>query len=324
MGKGLRERGRASKLDAFLQQIGKRPDEDIARAAGCSAANVYMYRRRHGIGMALAVPAAVVSPMASGVSERKPRPSALDRHRHLVGKLSDKEVAQIAGCTPSNVSAFRRKRGIAIASSDADAVPVPVASVAAAPVAVAPVAAASVAAALAPSVSKRKLRPSGLDNHRNIIGKLSDKEVAQIAGCTSSNVSFYRRKHGIPTAGPGMANAPAPVMPVASTPARRGRPPKAVPPVSAPIAEIPVAAPVVVAPIPAPVVRAPVAMAPVAASQAAAASPGYFYTVEIETDGQRRTRAVVAADLSVAVAVAVRAERNGVRVVAVHLQGTML
>lgn len=127
----LRRRGRPSKLDAFRHDIGRRSDEEIAKEAGCSVANVYMYRRRHNIAAAEEAPPA---PAPTGGDRR--RGSVLDRYQHLLGKLSDAEVARLANCTAANVSIYRRKHNISSRPAEAEAV-APV--VEAAPVAAEPV-----------------------------------------------------------------------------------------------------------------------------------------------------------------------------------------
>ncbi len=113
----LRRRGRASKLDAYRHEIGHRPDEEIAQEAGCTVANVYMYRRRHNLQVSSA-PAAVEH--TTGGQERR-RGSVLDRYQHLLGKLSDAEVARLAGCTAANVSIYRRKHSIGARTPEAAA-----------------------------------------------------------------------------------------------------------------------------------------------------------------------------------------------------------
>jgi hypothetical protein len=132
----LRKRGRPSKLDEFRNQIGRLSDEEIARMAGCSVANVYMYRRRHNITGASTSEAtessASVETITAPVVETAPakvsnaaetvapvkrgrgrqRGSILDRHLDIVGKLPDAEVARKVGCTPTNVSVYRKKNNI--------------------------------------------------------------------------------------------------------------------------------------------------------------------------------------------------------------------
>lgn len=115
----LRRRGRPSKLDAFRNEIGHRSDEEIAKEAGCSVANVYMYRRRHNIAAAEEAPP--VAPAPTGGDRR--RGSVLDRYKHLLGKLSDAEVARLAGCTAANVSIYRRKNNIGSRGAEEEAAP---------------------------------------------------------------------------------------------------------------------------------------------------------------------------------------------------------
>lgn len=60
----------------------------------------------------------------------------------------------------------------------------------------APQAAAAEGADAQPAI--RRARSSRLDRYRHLVGRLADTDVARIAGCTSTNVSIYRRKHNIP------------------------------------------------------------------------------------------------------------------------------
>lgn len=117
----LRRRGRPSKLDSYREQIGVLSDEEIAKQAGCSVANVYMYRRRHSIA---AASEEVPEPEPASTDRR--RGSVLDRYKHLLGKLNDAEVARLAGCTAANVSIYRRKHNIgATRGAEVEAEPTP-------------------------------------------------------------------------------------------------------------------------------------------------------------------------------------------------------
>lgn len=174
----LRKRGRPSKLDAFRSEIGLKSDEEIATLAGCTVANVYMYRRRHNILLTVdgaegaeAVAEAPVADAAEGeVAEAADAGEPAD-----AGESSGDEGAT----TTRQARAERRYRSI-------------------------------------PPLGDRR-RGSVLDRYRHLLGKLSDAEVARLAGCTAANVSIYRRKNGIPAArdeGSHTAEGAAPVDPI--------------------------------------------------------------------------------------------------------------
>jgi len=121
-----------SKLDAYRDLIGTVTDAEVAAMAGVTAEAVRIYRRRHGMSSrrevqaraeaAAAAQAVVVveeAPVAadaadSDASKKAPqrRSSKLDSYMDLVGTLPDREVATMAGVTPENVRAFRRRHNI--------------------------------------------------------------------------------------------------------------------------------------------------------------------------------------------------------------------
>lgn len=122
-----------SALKPYIQQLGKIPDQDIADKAGVSRAVTVSFRKKLGIpaynghrqrhsvedNAATATVVPVIAPPLSTpeVSENeersfKGRRSVLDVHAHLLGTLSDAEVARIAGVTPENVRTYRSRRGI--------------------------------------------------------------------------------------------------------------------------------------------------------------------------------------------------------------------
>ena len=51
-----------------------------------------------------------------------------------------------------------------------------------------------------PSQTRERRRRSKLDPYRHLIGKLSDREVASMAGITADGVRMYRQRHEIPAA----------------------------------------------------------------------------------------------------------------------------
>lgn len=121
-----------SKLDAFLDVIGQLSDAEVAARAGVTAEAVRIYRRRHGLASrrdnaraeATESKAAVSTPPArreasraeekadSAAKTAQRRLSKLDDYMDLVGTLPDREVATMAGVTPENVRAFRRRHNI--------------------------------------------------------------------------------------------------------------------------------------------------------------------------------------------------------------------
>lgn len=163
--------GRASKLDAYLDIVGHRPDREVADLCGVTPENVRMYRLRRSIpafwrgegeapAAAAKAPVVAEAPAPNATAARTTAVSAapaapapvnkVDRalapYLDLVGKVPDAEIAQKAGISRSAVSAYRQARGIVAAGRGGAAAAAPAA---AAPKAV--VAAALVAKAAAPA-----------------------------------------------------------------------------------------------------------------------------------------------------------------------------
>ena len=46
--------------------------------------------------------------------------------------------------------------------------------------------------------TKRRNRPSKLDPYKQLLGRVSDREVARLAGVTPDAVRMYRQRHAIP------------------------------------------------------------------------------------------------------------------------------
>ncbi len=67
---------RGSLLDAYASMIGVLPDAAVAEAAGCTAANVSLYRRRRGIPSSIAH--RVITPYQAPPSAPSPRPTNLE------------------------------------------------------------------------------------------------------------------------------------------------------------------------------------------------------------------------------------------------------
>ena len=113
---------------------------------------------------------------------RPPKPTDhLDKVRHLMGTMSDQEVAKKCGSTSSIVGRYRRKHGIPAyegykfgkgqkppsKSTDKTA------------------------------QSKPRRRRSKIDAYRDQVGKIPDLEIAEKAGVSVEGVRMYRRRHGI-------------------------------------------------------------------------------------------------------------------------------
>ena len=117
-------------LEAIRNRLGTVPDHEIAQLLGTSTSIVGRFRRRYGIPAyqgykfgqreGAEVPR---DPEASGEArspaasrgrgkrgpDRSPRRSKLGPFRHLIGVLSDTEVAERAGVTREAVRMFRRR-----------------------------------------------------------------------------------------------------------------------------------------------------------------------------------------------------------------------
>ena len=121
----------------------------------------------------------------------------LDALRERLGTVPDKDIADETGLSPSIVGRYRRRHGIAAyqgykfghdeeGSTEAAALsPAP----SPAPKASSP--------APAPQRRKPRRRKSKLDPFVELLGKVPDAEVAELAGVTSENVRAFRRRHSI-------------------------------------------------------------------------------------------------------------------------------
>ena len=90
-------------LTPWLDQLGQRPDREIARLSGCPQSQVRRERMQRGI-PAFVPPRRLPATTFHG--------SCIDPWLSLLGRLSDGEVARLAGCTGAAVSLYRRRRGI--------------------------------------------------------------------------------------------------------------------------------------------------------------------------------------------------------------------
>ncbi len=118
-------RFRKSKLDAYIDIVGVKPDKQVAELAGVTPENVRTFRARRNIpagwrgevvepvAVAAAIPAPPAPPKKKArKKKRKQRASKLDPFLHLLGQMADREIAKLADVTPQNVRAYRKRRDI--------------------------------------------------------------------------------------------------------------------------------------------------------------------------------------------------------------------
>jgi hypothetical protein len=121
-----------------------------------------------------------------------PRKSALDDFRDVIGVISDKEVAAKAGISTENVRTYRLRRGIPAAwrGESLEALQAKQKRRAAKKVETRP---------RRPKKRKmRRRRSSKLDPYLELLGDVSDRDLADRAGVTPENVRAYRVRRGIP------------------------------------------------------------------------------------------------------------------------------
>lgn len=248
-----------SRIDPYREFVGILTDSEVAAKAGVTPSAVTQYRSRNGIAPALpqgATRRAQLRGKRNKADKRRqasapePKPDNMSRadrlvapHAHLLGVASDLYVAELAGVTVPDVRAFRDRQAVSEPLppeplDDLEALLVPVPN----PVEARPGDAddedaddaadadrdegADDAGEEAEAASRRKAggapRRSRIDAHRDLLGVLSDGEVAARAGVTANAVQMFRKKHGIPAAapgrkwrGPGKANAAVESAPVA-------------------------------------------------------------------------------------------------------------
>lgn len=118
--RNVARRGRPSRLDTFVGELGTVPDRVIAAKAGVGVPAVAQYRLRRGIPAAKAaasakVPVPPIGPAPDSGSPRamrRSRGSKLDAMRHLLGTLPDQQLAEMAGVTRKAVVTYRAQHGI--------------------------------------------------------------------------------------------------------------------------------------------------------------------------------------------------------------------
>lgn len=125
-----------------------------------------------------------------------PKTSPIDAHLKLLGVASDAEVAKLAGVSASAVYQYRRYRGIGVVKRSASVKTAPPRP------------------SVPTSTQPTKARRSKLDGFVDLIGVLTDAEVARRAGVTREGVRQYKRRRGL-TARPAVAE---PVVAVAAAP----------------------------------------------------------------------------------------------------------
>ncbi len=121
-----------------------------------------------------------------------PRRSALDEFTDIIGVIPDKDVADRAKVSPENVRTYRLRRGIpaTFRGESAEALQAKQRHRAAKKAADKPV-----------RRKKRKMRRrrrSRLDPYLELLGDVSDRELADRAGVTPENVRAYRVRRGVP------------------------------------------------------------------------------------------------------------------------------
>jgi hypothetical protein len=139
-------RFRKSKLDDFIDIVGVQSDKDVAVQAGVTPENVRTFRMRR------VIPAGWKGQTEDELrarladrgqlpeakpkrrkpkKKRKERASKLDPYKHLLGEVPDRMVASMAGVSPENVRAYRKRRSIPATWRDGTAAAAPAQAVAA-------------------------------------------------------------------------------------------------------------------------------------------------------------------------------------------------
>lgn len=199
---------RSSKVDGFIHLLGVLNDTELARRAGVTAGAVRNKRIALGIGTAPVSrskgeePAQPEARAESSLPPEKKfrrggKKSVIDDHIHLLGTMSDGDVALRAGATREAVSQYRRHRNIPAFrdgrgnvdgndSFEANEAPT------------------NPKATANPSVPevKRTGKRSAIDNYYDLLGTMTDQEVANKAGVSVAAVAKYRRRRGITASQP--------------------------------------------------------------------------------------------------------------------------
>ncbi len=201
---------RRERMDAYRDLLGSASDGYIAKRAHVTENYVREYRLSMEKSTATKAPkAAMPTPIGKGApmvglpiskEEPVPRTSKLDAFRHLLGTLPDREVAGLAAVNRKTVLMYRQAHGIAACPRGRTAT--------------APDAPAERSAAKATGdVVASRPRTSKLDTLHDVLGVLSDGEIAALSALSRKTVMLYRQHHDIPARPRGRpaTRSPAPV-----------------------------------------------------------------------------------------------------------------
>ena len=223
------------------------------------------------------------------------RKSKVDSVAHLVGKVSDRDLAEQIGVTAENVRTWRKRRGIEATWHLTETAP-----------------AASIAKPKPKPKRKRKKgkgsnrRKSKLDPWFSQLGAVPDRVIAEQASVTPENVRAYRKRHGIPsTWRDEAATEDAPTQAAAPAPKRKSAPR--------------VARPAAPAPAPAP--------APQARTRVFTAAWGWAYRVTADVDGTEREYVTFGSDVVEAAQIArdrLAAAKSGAHIKKIEVVGVAL
>jgi hypothetical protein len=179
----------SARLSAVRQRLGTVPDQVIAKELGVSRGIVGIFRRKHGIEAYegyLFEPGHAPARGSTGRATTGPTPrnagtgrrvSRIDAFSDIVGKVTDAVVAKKAGVTRAAVAAWRHRQGIEAAVPKTKAL----------------------LQTRDPS-TREPAAPATrdpLDRFTDRLGKVSDSEIADLAGVNRSTVVNYRQKLGI-------------------------------------------------------------------------------------------------------------------------------
>ncbi len=187
----------SSTIDAYLADLGVKPDADIAKLAGVSVSAVYQFRRARGIGVVTRSKTKGTPTKAKAAVQSTPKPkptdttrkgrrgpaSKLDARLDIVGVLADADVAKRVGITRAAVAKYRTRHGIAPGSAST----------------------AKTAAKTKRLVAQQKKTPpkgpaapraSKLDGFAHQIGVVPDAEIARRAGVSRERVRQVRLQLG--------------------------------------------------------------------------------------------------------------------------------
>ncbi len=201
---------RRERMDAHRHLLGTASDSNIANRAHVTENYVREYRLSVEKSTVTKTPKTTkATPTAKDLpvvgvpvptQEPAPRSSKLDAFRHVLGTLPDAEVALLAGVNRKTVVIYRQAHDIAACPRGRGAK--------------APEAPAERSAVEAPApVRASQPRTSKLDTLHDVLGVLSDGEVAALSGLSRKTVMLYRQADDIPARPRGRpaALSPAPV-----------------------------------------------------------------------------------------------------------------